>query len=219
MATTTFDIQDWLPMSPVDGPPLPRKLAIYWPWYKGAKPAPTPSPTPTPAPTPTPTPTPTPAPAGQYTLALAAVPEGSGFLVRNPWGTGVNSNQYAYGAVVSITAQPASGYQFAYWDADGENLGNANPINFAVMRNHTVTAHFAPVGAMPTVAGPKWGTGDIIAVGTDIYTVHGVDPTNMQYLLGDGRWPNDVLESSWVSSTYMDAIATFVDHVDIIYGE
>ncbi len=27
-------IQDWLPMSPPEGPPLPRLLGIYWPWYK-----------------------------------------------------------------------------------------------------------------------------------------------------------------------------------------
>ncbi len=29
----------WLPMPPDEGPPLPKLLGIYWPWYK----APTPS--------------------------------------------------------------------------------------------------------------------------------------------------------------------------------
>lgn len=26
--------EDFLPMSPLEGPPLPRLLGIYWPWYK-----------------------------------------------------------------------------------------------------------------------------------------------------------------------------------------
>jgi hypothetical protein len=33
--TTTSGISDWLPMPPNEGPPLPRKFNIYWPWYKG----------------------------------------------------------------------------------------------------------------------------------------------------------------------------------------
>lgn len=27
-----FKLEDWLPMMPMDGPPLPRFLGIYWPW-------------------------------------------------------------------------------------------------------------------------------------------------------------------------------------------
>jgi len=34
-----FEIENWLPMEPMLGPPLPRFLNIYWPWYK---PGPTP---------------------------------------------------------------------------------------------------------------------------------------------------------------------------------
>lgn len=48
-----MNIQDLLPMPPIQGPPLPQLLGIYWPWYV----APTPTPIPTP-PTPTPTPSP-----------------------------------------------------------------------------------------------------------------------------------------------------------------
>jgi len=29
-----FEIENWLPMEPALGPPLPRFLSIYWPWYK-----------------------------------------------------------------------------------------------------------------------------------------------------------------------------------------
>jgi hypothetical protein len=29
------DFSVWLPMPPMEGPPLPQKFAIYWPWYIG----------------------------------------------------------------------------------------------------------------------------------------------------------------------------------------
>ena len=29
-----FEIENWFPMEPAKGPPLPRFLSIYWPWYK-----------------------------------------------------------------------------------------------------------------------------------------------------------------------------------------
>ena len=29
-----FEIENWLPMEPAKGPPLPRFLNILWPWYK-----------------------------------------------------------------------------------------------------------------------------------------------------------------------------------------
>lgn len=29
-----LNLENWTPMSPLKGPPLPRFLGIYWPWYK-----------------------------------------------------------------------------------------------------------------------------------------------------------------------------------------
>lgn len=29
-----FTLEDWLPASPLVGPPLPRFLNIFWPWYE-----------------------------------------------------------------------------------------------------------------------------------------------------------------------------------------
>lgn len=31
---TEFELEDWIPMMPQMGPPLPRMLGIYWPWYE-----------------------------------------------------------------------------------------------------------------------------------------------------------------------------------------
>ncbi len=35
-----FKLEDWFPMSPLMGPPLPAFLKIYWPWYKEDGPPP-----------------------------------------------------------------------------------------------------------------------------------------------------------------------------------
>jgi hypothetical protein len=29
-----MEFSDWYPMPPDEGPPLPQKFKIYWPWYK-----------------------------------------------------------------------------------------------------------------------------------------------------------------------------------------
>lgn len=33
-----FELEDWLPVMPWAGPPLPRFLGIFWPWYEAAPP-------------------------------------------------------------------------------------------------------------------------------------------------------------------------------------
>jgi len=35
-----FELENWLPMEPAKGPPLPRFLNIFWPWYKPPLPEP-----------------------------------------------------------------------------------------------------------------------------------------------------------------------------------
>lgn len=35
-----FELENWLPMEPAMGPPLPRFLNIFWPWYKPPLPEP-----------------------------------------------------------------------------------------------------------------------------------------------------------------------------------
>ena len=32
-----FELPNWIPMAPALGPPLPRFLNIFWPWYKPAE--------------------------------------------------------------------------------------------------------------------------------------------------------------------------------------
>lgn len=69
----------------------------------------------------------------QFTVSTTA--NGSGSIILNPSG-GV----YAEGTVVSITAQPATGWQFDSWS--GDVSGTSNPVSITVDSDKNVTATF-----------------------------------------------------------------------------
>ncbi|MDD5510533.1 MAG: hypothetical protein PHI12_06980 [Dehalococcoidales bacterium] len=71
--------------------------------------------------------------------------------------------------------------------------------------------------AAPNVA--KWFLGDIIKMNGKLYTVHAMDPYEQKYLLGDGAYPQDVVENYWRYTSIVDPVSSYVDHVTIIYYE
>ncbi len=75
--------------------------------------------------------------AAGFTLTVASSPSGTGSVKKEP-----DKASYSSGEIVKLTATPASGYKFSYWDCDGESMGTTNPINFMVLASHKVTAHF-----------------------------------------------------------------------------
>jgi len=77
-------------------------------------------------------------PPSGFTLTVHVLPSGTGYVTKSP-----DKPTYSEGETVVLTATPASGYRFSYWDCDGEWLGSANPISFLVMASHTLTAHFS----------------------------------------------------------------------------
>ena len=72
----------------------------------------------------------------QYALTVSTV--GSGSVSLNPPG-GV----YDAGTVVTLTANPASGFQFNAWS--GDLIGSSNPATITVDANKNVTATFAEI--------------------------------------------------------------------------
>ena len=72
-----------------------------------------------------------------YILDIASDPIYAGWVTTNP-----EKPLYAYGEIVEVTAHRIWPYEFTYWDADGERLGNANPIYFMILGSHRLTAHF-----------------------------------------------------------------------------
>ncbi len=100
-----------------------------------AAPPPPSMPAPTPAETIlTPTPTPT------YTLNVSVSPSGAG-SVSPPGG------KYESGLQVTLTATPASGYTFDYWD--GAASGSSHTVTIIMDSNKSTTAHFKAVETPP----------------------------------------------------------------------
>lgn len=76
-----------------------------------------------------------------YTLTTAT--NGSGTISMNPTG-----GTYAPGTVVTVTANPASGWQFSGWS--GDLSGSTNPTTITMNSNKSITATFISGGGEAT---------------------------------------------------------------------
>ncbi len=74
----------------------------------------------------------------QYTLAIAVSPTNGGSVTKSP-----NQNQYTSGTTVTLTAVPASGYQFTQWEGDA--TGTSSSTTVTMNNNKNVTAVFSAV--------------------------------------------------------------------------
>ncbi|MBX0334207.1 InlB B-repeat-containing protein, partial [Pontibacter sp. HSC-14F20] len=72
-------------------------------------------------------------PTDRYNLTLTTI--GSGTVSRNP-----EQSTYTAGTVVTLTATPAAGFQFAGWS--GNASGSQNPLQLTMDGNKSVTATF-----------------------------------------------------------------------------
>lgn len=77
-----------------------------------------------------------------YTLTTST--NGSGTIDLNPAG-----GTYASGTVVTVTANPASGWQFSGWS--GDLSGSLNPTTITMNSNKSITATFTSSGGNPTL--------------------------------------------------------------------
>ncbi|MGC8956191.1 MAG: InlB B-repeat-containing protein, partial [Fervidobacterium sp.] len=71
-----------------------------------------------------------------YTLTVNVSPTGAGTVTLNPSG-----GTYAPGTVVTLTANPSTGYHFVNWSGDA--TGSSNPTTVTMNSNKNVTANFA----------------------------------------------------------------------------
>ena len=81
------------------------------------------------------------APVETYILNIKVNPLETGYVIRDP-----TKDRYVFGEIVTLAAYPIWTYEFNYWDCDGEWLDSANPINFMVLADHTLTANFRTRG-------------------------------------------------------------------------
>ena len=78
-----------------------------------------------------------------YTLSVSVSPSGAGSVSPS-------SGQYEEGTQVTLTATPASGYTFDYWDGDASGSSLATTITMD--SNKSITAHFKVTEPEPTPA-------------------------------------------------------------------
>ena len=76
-------------------------------------------------------------PAEMFTLTVIAE---NGSVSKDP-----NQPDYVDGAQVTLTATPDNGYTFDSWSGDAS--GNNNPLNVAMSRSKSITAHFTEIAA------------------------------------------------------------------------
>lgn len=78
-----------------------------------------------------------------YTLSVNVSPPGAGSVSPS-------SGKYAEGTQVTLTAVPASGYTFDYWDGDAS--GSSATVTIIMNSDKSVTAHFADTNP-PVISG------------------------------------------------------------------
>ncbi|MFN0158705.1 MAG: immunoglobulin domain-containing protein [Bacteroidota bacterium] len=84
-------------------------------------------------------------PVGDTTHTLNITTVGSGSVLRTP-----NQVTYATGQVVTLTAQPISGWLFDIWS--GDVTGNTNPTTISMNGNRSVTATFIGENVPPVIS-------------------------------------------------------------------
>lgn len=116
------------------GPPLPRSMEIFWPWYKPPEVEIPPEAVPPPE-------VPEP-PVGYYSLYLYIVGKGA---------VTPGSGNYPAGSTITLTAMPGPGYVFGRWA--GDVSGTRPSVNITMSRTRTATAYFkvAPEEEIPYV--------------------------------------------------------------------
>jgi pectate disaccharide-lyase len=88
-----------------------------------------------------------------YTLTTASSPAAGGTITRNP-----DAATYAAGTVVTLTANPATGYTFSNWSGGASGTGNTTTVT--INANTSVTANFTTTGGGNTLRiDDKSGTG------------------------------------------------------------
>ena len=126
--------EGWLPMELQKGPPLPKSMQIYWPWYK--------PPEVPPEEVPPEEFVPPEMPPEYHYLHIYIV--GKGIVTPG-------SGTYRAGSVITLTAIPSPGYIFDHWS--GDLTGTMPMANITMNRNIAVTAYFKAI--IPPEAPPE----------------------------------------------------------------
>ena len=140
----------------------------------------------------------------QYTISTSVNPSGTG--------TASGAGQYYYNTSCTLTATPATGYQFDSWTINGSIVSSNNPYTFTVTEGNTYIANFEPIQYTVTGSVTPSGGGTISGAGSYNYgtTCTLTASTNTGYTFT--RWTIGGVEVS-TSTTYSFMVS---DNVTVV---
>jgi len=144
---------------------------------------------------------------GRYTLTLASNPSSGGTITADPL-PDPNDGKYAAGTIVTLTANPATGYAFSSWSGDAS--GSTNPTTVTMNGARSVTANFSQLRYALTLASspPEGGTitADPLPGGDGKYAYGTVVTLTANAATGYsfGNWSGDALGSTNPVQVTMD---------------
>lgn len=122
-------LEDWIPMSPTMGPPLPRFLEIYWPWYEIEEPPEEPPPE---------------EPPEKPTFVLNLTTTAGGTTIPAP-----GTYNYDKGVYLGVGAYPDEGYRFIEWQEAGVRVSTNPTMDVVFDRDRDLTAVFEKEPSVP----------------------------------------------------------------------
>ena len=112
-------------------------------------------------------PTPDPSRGGERSIYSQAQNKGKKVTTPLPAG-GVGGGAFRYGSVITFTATPEEGYEFANWTLNGDVVGTDPTYTTKALSDMNVVANFTPKTYRVEVAAAN-GQGSIVGAGTGIY--------------------------------------------------
>lgn len=140
-----FSVEDLLLMPFHMGPPLPRFLAIYWPWYEEKLPE-------------EPTPPEPPTPPEKIVLTISATAGGTTIPAPGTY-------EYSAPTYLGIGAYPDAGYEFVEWQENSSLMSTDRELTVFVETNMEIRATFEKVSSefyMPSEMMVKVTNGTIL---------------------------------------------------------
>ena len=124
-------------------------------------------------------------------LVLTTNPVGVGTIAKDP-----NNANFAFGDVVTLTANANAGSTFTHWSGDA--IGSSNPITITMDTDKTVTSTFLSDAVTSYAITPSIvGNGSVTVI-----------PDKVRYLPGEVVTVTAVADAGWVFSAWSGAISS-----------
>ena len=81
---------------------------------------------------------------------------------ENGEGSTTGSGLYPYGSSINITATPAFGYEFSYWEGAGPDSNTSSSTTLTIQQDHSLIAHFSKLPFSITTSAGVGGSASVV---------------------------------------------------------